>query len=79
MLNATPERPAQLDPLAEALLSGLQSFPACHHLILGGYITLEASSAVGKCRHKSLDEAASSRQQADACCHRRVLSAASPS
>lgn len=41
MLSPTPERPSNLDPLAEALLSGLQDCPACHHLVLGGYFALK--------------------------------------
>lgn len=41
MLSSTPERPSNLDPLAEALLAGLQSCPAGHHVVLGGYFALK--------------------------------------
>lgn len=41
MQQPAPQRPSEIDPLAEALLTGLESFPAARHLVLGGYFALK--------------------------------------
>ena len=41
MPHPAPERPAQLDPLAETLLAGLWSFPASQHIVLEGCFALK--------------------------------------
>jgi hypothetical protein len=41
MRQPSPERPSIIDPLAEALLTRLQSFPAARHIVLGGYFALK--------------------------------------
>ncbi len=41
MQHPAPERPSDIDPLAEALLTQLQSYPAARHIVLGGYFALK--------------------------------------
>jgi hypothetical protein len=41
MRHPAPERPSDIDPLAEAMLTQLQSFPAARHIVLGGYFALK--------------------------------------
>jgi hypothetical protein len=41
MQHPAPERPRDIDPLAEAMLTQLQSFPAARHIVLGGYFALK--------------------------------------
>lgn len=41
MRYPAPQRPRDIDPLAEALLTRLQSYPAARHIVLGGYFALK--------------------------------------
>jgi len=41
MQQPVPQRPGDIDPLAEALLTRLQSFPAASQIVLGGYFALK--------------------------------------
>jgi hypothetical protein len=41
MHRPTPERPKEIDPLAEAILARLQSHPVARFIVLGGYFALK--------------------------------------
>jgi hypothetical protein len=41
MEHPAPKRPKDIDPLAEALLTQLQSYAASRHFVLGGYFALK--------------------------------------
>lgn len=41
MQHPAPERPREIDPLAEAILARLQSYPVARFIVLGGYFALK--------------------------------------
>ncbi|MCZ7638688.1 MAG: hypothetical protein M5U12_23095 [Verrucomicrobia bacterium] len=41
MQHPAPERPREIDPLAEAILTRLQPYPVARFIVLGGYFALK--------------------------------------